>query len=87
MKLFFTYISWLIFLVGFYGILWPLPAFLVSEKYAKDYLYFIWRLPPDDPSAGSGLPFLWMFITVPIGLLLICCSSVVCFVSNWISSK
>ena len=64
-------LSWLLFTFGCACILWPLPAFLFGEAFADWYLRFLWRLPPNDKSAGAALPFFWMFITAPLGVAII----------------
>lgn len=87
MKTFFDIILWIIFFVGSYGILWPLPAFLLNEENAKIYLNFIWNLPAEDKSAGAALPFFWMFFTAPLGLAIICVSFGLDALLNWLFKK
>lgn len=60
------YIYWF---VGISLILWPVPMFIVPMK---SYLNFLFSIDLNkDPSAGSGLPFIWAFVSLPIGLILI----------------
>ncbi len=71
MHTFFRVLSWAAFGVGVFGILWPLPGFLLSKEAGEAYLRFLWRLPENDRSAGAALPFVWMFFTAPAGLFFI----------------
>lgn len=60
------YIYWF---VGFCFILWPVPMFIIPMK---SYLNFLFNLDLNkDPSAGSGLPLIWAFVSLPMGLILI----------------
>lgn len=62
------YIFWF---VGLCFILWPAPLFIFPIN-ANNYLSFLFNLDFNkDPSSGSGLPLLWGFITLPLGLGLI----------------
>ena len=62
------YIYWF---VGLSFVLWPLPIFLFPIN-ANNYLSFLFNLDFNkDPSSGSGLPLLWGFVTLPLGLFLI----------------
>lgn len=87
MKSFFNFISWVVFFIGIYGILWPLPLFLLSQKNAEMYLNLIWQLPQNDKSAGAALPFFWMFFTAPIGILFIACAFGIDLIVKWFTSK
>ncbi len=87
MKSFMHFVSWSMMLAGFYAILWPLPAFLLNEKLGTAYLNFIWRLPPDDKSAGAALPFVWLFLTAPIGFMLLLLSFGVDTFTGWVFKK
>lgn len=71
MKPYIRILTIILMLVGTYGILWPLPGFLLPEEQGERYFQIIWNLPKDDKSAGAALPFLWFFFTLPIGVLLI----------------
>ena len=71
MKTLLNLITIIFFLIGCYGILWPLPMFLLSDELSYHYVRFIWNLPKDDKSAGSALPFVWLFFTAPLGFFFI----------------
>lgn len=70
MKPYIRILTIILMLVGTYGILWPLPGFLLPEEQGERYFRIIWNLPKNDKSAGAALPFLWFFITLPIGILM-----------------
>lgn len=62
------YVYWF---VGLSFVLWPVPMFIFPIN-ANSYLNFLFNLDFNkDPSSGSGLPFLWAFVTLPTGLFLI----------------
>ena len=86
MRSFLNFLTWFVFLGGSFAILWPVPVFLLSDKWAKMYLALLFRLPPDDKSAGSALPFFWMFFTAPIGVLLIFLGIILVVFTLWLYS-
>lgn len=86
MRSFLNFLTWSCFLGGGFAILWPLPAFLLSEKWARIYLVYLWRLPVDDKSAGSALPFVWMFFTAPVGVALIALGIILIIFTLWLFS-
>lgn len=84
MRSFLHTVSWLMLFGGIYGILWPLPGFLMSEEMGNAYFRFIWRLPSNDKSAGAALPLFWMFITAPFGVCLIFGAFGMDFITGWL---
>ena len=62
-------------LVGFCAAAWPLPLFLMNDP--DPYLIHVLQVPIDkDRSAGAGLPYLWFFLTLPLGVVLMSLSTV-----------
>lgn len=65
-------VCYILWVVGGFSILWPLPFFVLPSKYSNVYLELLFGIDMlKDPSGGSALPFFWMFITLPLGFTLI----------------
>ncbi len=80
-------IFWMIIMCGTYGIMWPLPGFLLREDLGEAYFRFIWQLPKNDKSAGAALPFVWLFFTAPLGLFLFGVAAALYAVFDWLFPK
>lgn len=64
------WISIVFMIVGLIGICWPLPLFILPSDLANFYLKLLVDI-EKDKSAGSALPFFWLFFTLPIGTILV----------------
>ncbi len=63
-------ICYILWFMGLGLIFWPLPMFLLSDKRSNAYIEFLFGLDlTKDPSAGSGLPLIWAFFSLPFGLV------------------
>lgn len=52
-------------------IFWPVPCFILSKEYVARYLDILFQNQNlDDPSRFAALPFVWAFLSLPIGILL-----------------
>jgi len=66
-----TAVGFALLTIGFFAVAWPAPLFTLNEPYLTGYIVNVLQVPIDkDRSAGAGLPYLWMFITMPVGVLL-----------------
>jgi len=69
-----TIAGFLLAVAGLCSVAWPAPLFTLNEPYLTWYIVNVLKTPIDkDRSAGAALPFVWMFFTMPVGLLAICC--------------
>lgn len=60
----------LLFVCGFAAAGWPAPLFTLNEPYLTLYIVNVLQTPTDkDRSAGAALPFVWLFLTMPVGVL------------------
>jgi hypothetical protein len=63
----------LLLLVGFCAAAWPLPLFVLDDP--TWYVVHVLQVPIDkDRSAGAALPYLWLFFTLPFGVILMALS-------------
>lgn len=51
---------------------WPLPAFIFDDGNA--YFDWLFQNETDDPSRFAALPFVWAFLSLPVGLLMLLAS-------------
>ena len=62
--------SFILLVTGFVSAAWPFPLFTLNEPYLTWYIAKILQIPIDkDPSAGAAVPFLWLFFTLPLGII------------------
>ncbi len=65
-----TVVGFLLLVFGFAAAGWPAPLFTLNEPYLTWYIVNVLQTPTDkDRSAGAALPFAWLFLTMPIGVL------------------
>jgi hypothetical protein len=56
--------------IGFCLVAWPAPLFTLNQPYLNWYIIHVLACPIDkDLSAGAGLPYVWLFLSMPVGLL------------------
>lgn len=49
---------------------WPAPLFTLNQPYLNWYIIHVLACPIDkDLSAGAGLPLVWLFLSMPAGLV------------------
>ena len=49
---------------------WPTPLFTLNQPYLNWYIIHVLMCPIDkDPSAGAGLPLMWIGLFIPAGVL------------------
>lgn len=55
---------------GFWLVAWPAPLFTLNQPYLDWYIINILACPIDkDLSAGAALPLVWLFLSMPVGVL------------------
>lgn len=64
-------ILWLMFYVGIFGFVWPMPMFFMDQSNIKLYLSFLGLNDPKNQIDHVLLLYFWMFFTAPIGMLFI----------------
>jgi hypothetical protein len=73
MKRLATFIGFVLLCLGICLVGWPAPLFTLNQPYLNWYIINVLACPIDkDPSAGAGLPLVWMFLSMPVGLLCFC---------------
>jgi hypothetical protein len=62
--------SYILLVAGFISTSWIFPLFTLNEPHLTWYIVKVLQIPIDkDPSAGAAVPFLWLFFTLPIGII------------------
>jgi hypothetical protein len=78
-----TFLSTLRVLAICYGLwcfLWILPGLFLSDESFQKYMDIVWRFSEkdkQDPSRFSGPLMTWLFIQVPVGLIIIFLTEVI----------
>ncbi len=68
-----TVIGFAMLCIGVWLIAWPAPLFTLNQPYLNWYIIHILSCPIDkDLSAGAGLPLVWLFLSMPVGLPCFC---------------
>lgn len=65
-----TVIGFALICLGICLVAWPAPLFTLNQPYLNWYIINVLACPIDkDLSAGAGLPYLWLFMSMPVGVL------------------
>jgi hypothetical protein len=65
-----TVVGFLLLCGGLWLVAWPAPLFTLNQPYLDLYVIHVLGCPIDkDLSAGAGLPLVWLFLSMPVGLL------------------
>jgi hypothetical protein len=65
-----TVIGFSLICIGVCLIAWPAPLFTLNQPYLNWYIINVLACPINkDLSAGAGLPYLWLFMSMPAGVL------------------
>jgi hypothetical protein len=71
-----TIAGFLLIVGGLFGVAWPFPSFTLNEPYLSQYQHLIdwvFGVPDNDGTLGTAFVFMWLFLTMPVGLLAMCC--------------
>jgi hypothetical protein len=64
-----TVVGFVLICLGFCLVSWPAPLFTLNQPYLNWYIIHVLACPIDkDLSAGAALPFVWLFLSMPVGL-------------------
>jgi hypothetical protein len=60
---------------------WPAPLFTLNQPYLNWYIINVLDCPIDkDLSAGAALPYVWLFMSMPVGLS---CAAIGVLLFHW----
>jgi hypothetical protein len=69
MKRIATVVGFALIWIGFCLVAWPAPLFTLNQPYLNWYIINVLDCPIDkDLSAGAALPYVWLFMSMPVGL-------------------
>lgn len=64
-------IGFLLMAAGLASVIWPAPLFTLNEPYLTWYMENILATDSRPGGAAAALPVLWLFVTLPAGILAI----------------